>query len=187
MLLLLKNTMIPSNTVSVLLDLIYSRYVRSTHTIYCLADIPATPKVIIDRSPVQVVGTFHTTVTKAVAEARKKREGGDPDWWRPLEASLAVIGSQSEDVLTCIEDELDSGREKPINIDYLLVEVIPSFLSLDGEPHTKKQFLAPSPGYDDRVPILARTRICFRQSVRSPVASRDCGKLLGCCDQSHRE
>ena len=186
MLLLLKNTTIPSNTVSVSPDLIYLQYVRSTRTPCCLADIPAILKVTIDRSPVQVVGTFHTTVTKAIAEARKKREGGDPDWWRPLEASLAVIGSQSEDVLTCIEDELDSGRAKPINIDYLLVEVIPSFLSLDGESHTKTQFLVPSSGYD-RVPIPARARICFRQSVCSSVASRDCGKLLGCCDQSHRE
>jgi hypothetical protein len=94
----------------------------------------ATPKVIITRSPSQVVGTFNATSTKAVDEARKKREGGNPNWWRPLEASLAVIGSQSEDVLNCIGDELDSGREKPINIDYLLVEVIPSFLSLDGKP-----------------------------------------------------
>jgi hypothetical protein len=92
-----------------------------------------------------VVGNFHTTVNKAVAEARKKREEGDPEWWRPLEASLAVIGSQSEDVLTCIEDELDSGREKPINIDYLLVEVIPSFLSLDGKPNTTKLILGPYP------------------------------------------
>jgi len=100
----------------------------------CPANPQITLKVIIDRSPAQVVGTFNTTVNKAVTEARTKREGGDPDWWRPLEASLAVIGSQSEDVLTCIEDELDSGREKPINIDYLLVEVIPSFLSLDGKP-----------------------------------------------------
>ena len=102
-------------------------------------------KVIIDRSPAQVVGTFHTTVNKAVTEARTKREGGDPDWWRPLEASLAVIGSQSEDVLTCIEDELDSGREKPINIDYLLVEVIPSFLSLDGKLDATELVLDPLP------------------------------------------
>jgi hypothetical protein len=56
---------------------------------------------------------------------------------------LAVIGSQSEDVLTCIEDELDSGREKPINIDYLLVEVIPSLLSLDGKPDATKLVLDP--------------------------------------------
>lgn len=128
---------------------------------YSLADISvATIKGIIDRSPAQVVGTFHTTVNKAVTEARTKREGGDSDWWRPLEASLAVIGSQSEDVLTSIEDELDSGREKPINIDYLLVEVIPSFLSLDGELDATfpilGHFLTPL-----RVPILARTRLCL--------------------------
>ena len=84
-------------------------------------------------------------MNKAVAEARKQREGGDPDWWRPLEASLAVIGSQSEDVLTCIEDELDSGREQPINIDYLLVEVIPSFLSLDGKLDATELILDPLP------------------------------------------
>ena len=113
----------------------------------CLADAPVTLKVVIDRLPVQVVGTFHTTVNKAVTEARTKREGGDPDWWRPLEASLAVIGSQSEDVLTCVEDELDSGREKPINIDYLLVEVIPSFLSLDGKPDPTELVLSPLPAY----------------------------------------
>ena len=113
----------------------------------CPANIPTAPKVIIDRSPAQVVGTFHTTVNKAVAEARTKREGGDLDWWRPLEASLAVIGSQSEDVLTCVEDELDAGREKPINIDYLLVEVIPSFLSLDGQPDVMESVLDLLPVY----------------------------------------
>ena len=144
---------------------------------YCLPDLSvASIKGIIDRSPSQVVETFHTMVNKAVTEARKKREGGDSDWWRSLEASLAVIGSQSEDVLTCIEDELDSGREKPINIDYLLVEVIPSFLSLDGESGVTNLIL----GHlliPFRVPILARTRLCLCQSVFSSVTSRNCRKL----------
>ena len=153
---------------------------------YCLADVPITPKVIIDRSPAQVVGTFRTTVNKAVAEARTKREGGDPDWWRPLEASLAVTGSQSEDVLACIEDELDSGREKPINIDYLLVEVIPSFLSLDGGSDVTELIPGLSPAHS-RMPVPARTGLCLCQSVFSPVASRNCRKLSGCRDPSHRE
>jgi len=153
---------------------------------HCLADILTTQKVIIDRSPAQVVGTFHTTVNKAVAEARTKREGGNPDWWRPLEASLAVIGSQSEDVLTCIEDELDSGREKPINIDYLLVEVIPSFLNLDGKPDATELILSPLL-VRSRMPIPARTRLCLRQSIFSSVAPRNRRKLSGCRDPSHRE
>ena len=126
------------------------------------------------------------TVAKAVAEARKEREGGNPNWWRSLEASLAVIGSQSEDVLTCIEDELDSGREKPINIDYLLVEVIPSFLSLDGKPGATNLTFGFLPGHI-RVPIPTRARVCFRQPVLSSITPRDCRKLPGCSNQSHRE
>jgi hypothetical protein len=56
-----------------------------------------------------------------------------PRRWRPLEAALAAIGSQAEAVLDCIEDEVDSGRSKPIDIEYLLAEVIPSVLTLSGE------------------------------------------------------
>ena len=132
-----------------------------------------TVKVIIDRSPAQVVGTFHTTVNKAVVEARTKRAGGDPDWWRPLEASLAVVGSQSEDVLTCIEDELDTGREKPINIDYLLVEVIPSFLSLDGKPDVTELVF-------DLLPMHPQSaRSCKVEALSSPANSPvSCPKKL---------
>jgi len=108
-------------------------------------------------------------VNKAVTEARTKREGGDPDWWRPLEASLAVIGSQSEDVLTSIEDELDSGREKPINIDYLLVEVIPSFLSLDGKPDVTELVL-------DSLPVHPQSAHSCKDEDLSSQAS-----FLVCC------
>ena len=52
--------------------------------------------------------------------------------WRPLEAALAAVGSQSEDVLDSIDDEQESGRGKPIDIEYLLANVIPSILSLSG-------------------------------------------------------
>jgi hypothetical protein len=37
-------------------------------------------------------------------------------------------------VLDCIEDEQDSGREKPIDIEYLLTDVVPSLLPLSGTP-----------------------------------------------------
>ena len=52
--------------------------------------------------------------------------------WRPLEAALASIGSQAESILDCIDDETGSGREKPIDIESLLVKVIPSLLGLCG-------------------------------------------------------
>ena len=116
-------------------------------------------------------------MNKAVSEARTKREGGDPDWWRPLEASLAVIGSQSEDVLTCIEDELDSGREEPINIDYLLVEVIPSFLSLDGKPGVTEIALGLLPVHpqsvhsckDGALSSLASFLVCYLKKLQEVI------------------
>jgi len=52
--------------------------------------------------------------------------------WRPLEAALAAIGSQSESILDCIEDEEASGRTAPINIEYLLANIIPPILGASG-------------------------------------------------------
>lgn len=52
--------------------------------------------------------------------------------WRALEAALAAIGSQAEAVQDCVEDEQDEGRDKPIDIEYLLSNVVPSVLGLSG-------------------------------------------------------
>jgi importin-9 len=52
--------------------------------------------------------------------------------WRPLEAALAVVGSQADAIQDCVNDEEDSGRCKPINITFLLSDVVPSILSLSG-------------------------------------------------------
>lgn len=59
--------------------------------------------------------------------------------WRPLEAGLAVIGSQAEPVQDCIDDEEASERPKPLDLEYLLAEVIPSLLTLSGESFGKPQ------------------------------------------------
>jgi hypothetical protein len=49
-----------------------------------------------------------------------------------LEAGLAAIGSQAEAVQDCVEDEQDAGRPKPIDVEFLLSDVVPSVLSLSG-------------------------------------------------------
>ena len=43
------------------------------------------------------------------------------------------MGSQAEAILECVEEEEDSGRPKPIDIEYLLSNVVPSVLSLSGQ------------------------------------------------------
>ena len=57
-------------------------------------------------------------------------DADEPYRWRPLEAALAAVGSQHEDVLDAIDDKIDSGRGKPIDIESLLANVIPNFLVL---------------------------------------------------------
>jgi importin-9 len=52
--------------------------------------------------------------------------------WRPLEAGLAAVGSQSDVILEALEDEEDSGRPKPIDIESFLTGVIPATLTLSG-------------------------------------------------------
>ena len=49
-----------------------------------------------------------------------------------MEAALAAIGSQSESILDCIEDEQASGRTAPIDIEYLLANIIPPILGASG-------------------------------------------------------
>ena len=40
--------------------------------------------------------------------------------------------------MDCIEDELESGRDKPIDIEYILRDIVPSVLSVSG-----RSFLGP--------------------------------------------
>ena len=89
-----------------------------------------TAQVLLDRTTVATVSTFQTTIHRVVVESEQARNSGSQDWWRTLEAALAAIGSQAEDVLDAIDDERDSGRGKPIDIEALLTNVIPNFLVL---------------------------------------------------------
>ncbi|KAI0354778.1 ARM repeat-containing protein [Trametes cingulata] len=90
--------------------------------------------VLVERAPVAAVSTFQTTIHRVVVESEQARNAGSQDWWRALEASLAAIGSQAEDVLDVIDDERDSGRAQPIDIESLLTNVIPNFLVLSQFP-----------------------------------------------------
>ncbi|KAI0778993.1 ARM repeat-containing protein [Trametes elegans] len=90
--------------------------------------------VLVERTPVPSVSTFQFTIHRVVVESEQARNAGTPDWWRALEAALAAVGSQAEDVLDIIDDERDSGRAKPIDIESLLTNVIPNFLVLSQFP-----------------------------------------------------
>ncbi|KAI5824132.1 ARM repeat-containing protein [Schizophyllum commune Tattone D] len=90
--------------------------------------------VLMEREPAKTAATCQLLLQQMVQSSQQARDGGQEDWWRPLEASLAAIGSQSETILDCIEDELESGRDKPIDIEYILRDIVPSVLSLSAHP-----------------------------------------------------
>ncbi|RDX47886.1 ARM repeat-containing protein [Lentinus brumalis] len=90
--------------------------------------------VLLERTTVATVSTFQSTIHRVVVESEHARNAGSQDWWRALEAALAAIGAQAEDVLDAIDDERESGRDKPIDIEALLTNVIPNFLVLSQFP-----------------------------------------------------
>ncbi|KAF6754194.1 armadillo-type protein [Ephemerocybe angulata] len=89
---------------------------------------------LIDRRTVDVTKNFQSALHHIITASQQAREGGNSEWWRPLEAGLAAVGSQSETILDCIEDEEAGGNDKPIDIDYILLNVIPSILTLPEHP-----------------------------------------------------
>ncbi|KAG6380709.1 armadillo-type protein [Boletus reticuloceps] len=89
---------------------------------------------ILGRSPAEICVTFQDNLQQIIGSCQTTREAGVPSWWKPLEAGLAAIGSQAEDILECIEDEQDSGRQKPLDVEQLLANVIPSLLHLTEFP-----------------------------------------------------
>ncbi|KAF8554336.1 ARM repeat-containing protein [Imleria badia] len=89
---------------------------------------------ILGRSPAEVCVTFQDNLQQILGLCQTAREAGVLSWWKPLEAGLAAIGSQAEDILDCIEDEQDSGRPKPLDVEHLLAHVIPSLLHLTEFP-----------------------------------------------------
>ncbi|KAH7924492.1 ARM repeat-containing protein [Leucogyrophana mollusca] len=89
---------------------------------------------LLDRSPAQVCTVFQSTLQQVGTSSQSSRDNGVASWWKPLEAALAAVGSQAEDILNCVEDEHESGRPKPIDIEYLLANVVPSLLNQSEHP-----------------------------------------------------
>ncbi|KAJ7150409.1 armadillo-type protein [Mycena filopes] len=89
---------------------------------------------LIDQTRSHTATAFQTTIQEIITSSQQARDGGRRDWWRPLEAGLAAIGSQAEAIQDCVEDEQDAGRPSPIDIELLLSNVVPSVLSLSEFP-----------------------------------------------------
>ncbi|EKM84237.1 hypothetical protein AGABI1DRAFT_52094 [Agaricus bisporus var. burnettii JB137-S8] len=90
--------------------------------------------VLVERLPGPATRAFSSVTNQVIQSSSQARESGNGQWWRPLEAALAAVGSQAEAVHDCVQDEQDSGRAKPIDIEHLLANVVPNILGLSQEP-----------------------------------------------------
>ncbi|KAJ7665464.1 ARM repeat-containing protein [Mycena polygramma] len=89
---------------------------------------------LIDQTRSHTATAFQSTIQEIVNSSQQARDARARDWWRPLEAGLAAIGSQAEAVQDCVEDEQDAGRPSPIDVESLLSNIVPSILSLSEFP-----------------------------------------------------
>ncbi|KAF8634940.1 hypothetical protein AX15_000671 [Amanita polypyramis BW_CC] len=88
----------------------------------------------MERNPAQTVRVFQSTIEQIIRDSEATKNAGDKNWWRPLEAALASIGSQADVIHECIEEERDAGRGSPIDIESLLTNAIPSIMGLAEYP-----------------------------------------------------
>ncbi|PAV22617.1 ARM repeat-containing [Pyrrhoderma noxium] len=89
---------------------------------------------LVEREPGVTISALSQAISKIVPESQQARKSGSTEWWRPLEAAFAALGSVSEGIMDYVDDELEAGRPKVIDIEYLLSEVIPQLLSLSECP-----------------------------------------------------
>ena len=79
------------------------------------------------------VKSLSQAMNRVVSESQAARDSGNSEWWRPLEACLACLGSISEGIIDYCSDEQSDGNPKPIDIESLLSNIIPQLLVLSGE------------------------------------------------------
>ncbi|KAI0066668.1 ARM repeat-containing protein [Artomyces pyxidatus] len=108
---------------------------------------------LLGNGPVATVSALQTAVQTVGAESLQARQAGNPEWWRPLEGVLAALGSQNEPILDSIDDEQDSGRPRPIDIEHLLSDVIPSLLTLSDYPFMQGRCLVFASRYAKLLPL----------------------------------
>ncbi|KAI0045675.1 ARM repeat-containing protein [Auriscalpium vulgare] len=107
---------------------------------------------LLNNAPVLTISALQASVQTIVADSLQARQNGDADWWRALEGILAALGSQNEPILDSLEDEEGSGRPKPINIEQLLGEAIPSLLTLSDYPFIQGRCLVFASRYAKLLP-----------------------------------
>ncbi|CAE6488834.1 unnamed protein product [Rhizoctonia solani] len=81
----------------------------------------------LDRIAVPTLQALQAVTQTAVQQIQSSSRAAE--WWKPLEALLAVLGTHSETILETLENEESEGRLKPIHVDAIIKEIVPQLAS----------------------------------------------------------
>ncbi|WVQ75750.1 hypothetical protein IAR50_005381 [Cryptococcus sp. DSM 104548] len=89
---------------------------------------------VIDKWTRPVASVLQKIIEDKVQNAASARQSGSPDWWKPLESVLALIGGIADDVRDILEDDQEQRRSPAIDIGFLFDNVIPGLLGQNETP-----------------------------------------------------
>ena len=119
------------------------------------------------------VKSISQAVNRIVSESQTARDSGSTEWWRPLEACLACLGSISEGIIDYCNDEQSDGNSKPIDVEALLSDIIPQLLVLSGEELSCFKAFCYIHALRSRLPLLTGPQFRLRISVCEASSSPD--------------
>ncbi|OCF78060.1 hypothetical protein I204_02066 [Kwoniella mangroviensis CBS 8886] len=89
---------------------------------------------MMDKWSHPVTSILQSRVQQKVQESAGARSSGNPDWWKPLESALSLIGGVSDDLREILEDDEAAGKAQSFNVQFLFDEVVPGLLSQSETP-----------------------------------------------------
>lgn len=92
----------------------------------------------MDKYPRAVAHLLQAVMQSAPQEASSLKSQGVPEWWKGLEAALALLGGLADDIRDLIEDEEGGGAGagaggKSIELGWVFEQVVPGLLDQSGE------------------------------------------------------
>ncbi|EAL18781.1 hypothetical protein CNBI0420 [Cryptococcus deneoformans B-3501A] len=89
---------------------------------------------VMDKWTRPVAAILQNLTNTRVQESASAKQSGSPDWWKPLESVLAMLGGISDDIRNALEEDLEKKRSPTIDVSYLFDQVIPSLLGQSEAP-----------------------------------------------------
>ncbi|WWC92624.1 uncharacterized protein L201_007583 [Kwoniella dendrophila CBS 6074] len=89
---------------------------------------------MMDKWRQPVTSILQSKVQQRVQESAGARSSGNPDWWKPLESALSLVGGVSDDLRDILDDDEADGKQPSFDVQFLFDQVIPGLLSQSDTP-----------------------------------------------------